>query len=97
MILQLLHYLWDLVDGLSCAGMPVHREQAQVSLHSVQLTSKSLHSPGVSAGLSLKFSTTADITTATVEIQDIASVCPAACHKDKAGNYFTHFMYLESQ
>lgn len=50
---------------------------------------------GVSAGLSLKFSTTADITTATVEIQDIASVCPAACHK--AGNYFIHFMYLESQ
>lgn len=46
-------------------------EQAQVSLHSVQLTTKSLHSPGVFAVLSLKVSTTADVITATVEIHDI--------------------------
>lgn len=77
------------------AGMPVHR-QAQVSLHSAQLTTKSLHSPGVSAVLNLKVSTTADIATAKVEIQDIARVCSAASHR--VGNiFFLHFMYLESQ
>lgn len=46
-------------------------EQAQVSLHSVQLTTKSLHSPGVFAVLSLKVSTTADVIAATVENHDI--------------------------
>lgn len=64
--------------------MPVHRQQAQVSLHSAQ-SKKSLHSPGVSAVLNLKVNTTADITTATVEIQDTAGVCSAASHR--IGNF----------
>lgn len=66
-----------------------------MSLHSVQQATKSLHSPGVSAVLDLQVSTTADVTTATVEIQDIAGACSAASHR--AGNSFIHFMYLESQ
>lgn len=73
----------------SHAGMLIHRQQAQVSLHSAQ-SKKSLHSPGVSAALNLKVNTTADITTATVEIQDIAGVCSAASHR--VGNSFIHFM-----
>lgn len=48
-----------------------------MSLHNVHLTTKSLHSPAVSAVLNLKVSITANITTATSEIQDIAGACSA--------------------
>lgn len=71
--------------------MPVHRQQAQVSLHSVQLTTKSLHSPGVSAVPSLKVSITAGITAFTVETQDIAGACSAASHR--VGNFYTFHVF----
>lgn len=54
-----------------------------------------MHSPGVSAVLDLQVSTTPDVTTATVEIQDIAGACSAASHR--VGDFFIHFIYLESQ
>lgn len=70
------------------ASQPCWDARSQTASSSVSAqcsVKKSLHSPGVSAVLNLKVNTTADITTATVEIQDTAGVCSAASHR--IGNF----------
>lgn len=84
----------DNLRAMLCRHPHLQRTSSSISAQR-SVNKKSLHSPGVSAVLNLKASTTTVITSAIVKIQDVAGACAVASHSMVSSSI--HFLYLESQ